>query len=158
MRTVPPVCAVTACEDGEGAWSQETVTRARLTRLLKGVLESSNAMSLVYINDCLPSIQSDVVSKDATHIVLLVDSSDPDPDACDDLDPCDGWRQFAADRHIPVVAEVYVDDCRTQEEVWGLSSDGVLMGTLPCSQEQEEVRSLYFRPMILALADHLVKL
>jgi len=173
LRAIPGApypYVITACPDGEGSWFQETVNhdpelaseckaayKAKFTpefvrRVAESVRNCSLDLTLVDIGG-IPSEENRVICKDATHIVLLAGNDPKSGDAWQDRMPV--WRKFAEELGLVVVAEIFSDYTGTEDNVEGASSDGVLRGSVHYLERGENVSG---RPMIRALAEHLVSL
>jgi CRISPR-associated protein Csx3 len=161
---------ITACPDGEGAWFQETVNQnpelaARckaeykgrfserfVHRVAESVRNCSLEMTLVDIGG-IPSEENRVICKDATHIVLLAGNDPKTGTPWTERLP--EWREFAEELGLVVVAEIFSDYHGTEDKVEGVGPDGVLRGSVHHLERGEPVSS---RPMIRALAEHLIRL
>lgn len=164
---------ITACPDGEGAWFQETVnhdpelakelktsykeslggfTPGAVQRYAESVRNCSLDLTLVDIGG-IPSEENRVICKDATHIVLLAGNDPKDGTPWQDRMPV--WREFAEELGLVVVAEIFSDYHGTEDNVESASSDGVLRGSVHYLERGENVSE---RPMIRALAEHLIRL
>lgn len=153
---------ITACPDGEGAWFQETVNndpklatackaayKAKFTpefveRIKTSVLNCSLELTLVDIGG-ITSVENEQICSSATHIVILAGDSSRIPE----------WREFARKIGLIVIAEIHSDYHGTEDKVEGVSSDRILCGSVHHLERGEPVAS---RPMIRALAEHIVKL
>lgn len=164
---------LTACPDGEGAWFQETVEQSpdqakllkeRYKELLGGFTPEFVQTRAQWVRDCaaeltivdiggIPSKENREICASATHIVLLA-GTDPKTGEywSDRLVP---WREFAEELGLTVVAEIFSDYHGTEDKVEGASPDGVLRGSVHYLERGENVSE---RPMIRALAEHLIQL
>ena len=173
IRAVPGApypYVITACPDGEGSWFQETVNhdedlaarlkadyKAKFTpefvrRVAESVSNCTLELTLVDIGG-IPSEENRVICKDATHIVLLAGNDPKSGDAWQDRLPV--WRKFAEELGLTVVAEIFSDYRGAEDNVGGASPDGVLRGSVHYLERGENVSE---RPMIRALAEHLIQL
>ncbi len=153
---------ITACPDGEGSWFQETVNndpelaaackaayKAKFTpefvaRIAASVANCPLELTLVDIGG-IPSVENEVICSGATHMVILAGDTSRMPE----------WYEFARKVGLTVVAEIYSDYHGTEDKVGEVSADGVLRGTVHHLERGEPVSS---RPMIRALAEHLVRI
>ncbi len=163
---------ITACPDGEGAWFQETVERSpdqarllkeRYKKLLGGfslefvrrvadsVRNCTLELTLVDIGG-IPSEENRVICKDATHIILLAGNDPKTGKPWQDRLPV--WREFAEELGLTVIAEIFSDYHGTEDNVEGVDPDGVLRGSVHYLERGEQ---LFERPMIRALAEHLLR-
>lgn len=178
---------ITACPDGEGAWFQETVNndpelaarckaeyKAKFTpefvrRVAESVRNCSLELTVVDIGG-VPSRENREICAHATHLVILSPASmTPDKfrelqaryEACglpvsQDLEGARAsWRTFAEELGLIVVAEIFSDYHGKEDNVEGASQDGVLRGSVHYLERGENVAE---RPMIRALAEHLIQL
>jgi CRISPR-associated protein Csx3 len=65
------------------------------------------------------------------------------------------WHEFARKVGLVVVAEIYSDYHGSEDTVEGVSSDGILRGSVHHLERGEQVST---RPMIEKLAQHLLAL
>ena len=153
---------ITACPDGEGSWFQETVNhdpavaaackaayKAKFTpefvqRVADSVKNCSLPLALVDIGG-IPSVENEQICSTATHIIFLAG----------DLGRLPEWYEFARKLGLTVVAEVHSDYNGIEDNVAGVSSDGVLNGSVHHLERGEPIQN---RPMIRALAGHIVAL
>jgi len=153
---------ITACPDGEGAWFQramnhdpETATackvayKAKFTpefveRIKTSVQLCSLELTLVDIGG-IASPENEQICSAATHIVILAG----------DMTKVDEWREFARKLGLTVVAEIFSDYNGTKDFVEDIGQDGILRGSVHHLERGENVSE---RPMIRALAEHLVNL
>ena len=160
-NTVYPY-VITACPDGEGAWFQETVNhnpelasackaayKAKFTpefveRIATSVATCSLELTLVDIGG-IPSVENEQICSGATHMVVLAGDTSRIPE----------WREFAKKVGLTVVAEIHSDYHGTEDKVEGVAQDGILRGSVHRLERGETVAS---RPMIKALAEHLIQL
>ncbi len=173
LRAIPGApypYVITACPDGEGSWFQETVNRdpelaaackaaykASFTpefvrRVAESVRKCTLPLTLVDIGG-IPSEENRVICKDATHIVLLAGNDPKTGTPWKDRLP--EWREFAKGLGLAVVAEIFSDYHGKEDAVLGVGSDGVLRGSVHYLERGEPVAE---RPMIRALAEHLLQL
>ena len=173
LRAIPGApypYVITACPDGEGSWFQETANhdqdlaaackaayKAKFTpefvrRVAESVSNCTLDLTLVDIGG-IPSEENRVICKDATHIVFLA-GNDPKTDT-PWQDRLPEWRKFAEELGLTVVAEIFSDYRGMEDNVEGVSSDGVLHGSVHYLERGENVSE---RPMIKALAEHLIQL
>ena len=101
-------------------------------------------MTLIDIRG-ITSVENEQICSNATHIVIL--AGDPAKFA--------EWREFAKKVGLIVVAEIYSDYHGTEDKIEGLGPDGILRGSIHHLERGELTAS---RPMIKALAEHLVRL
>lgn len=164
---------ITACPDGEWAGFQDSVEHdPEMARSLKDAYKASlggftpefvqvrahwvrvctSELALVDIGG-IPSDENRVICKDATHIVLLAGNDPKHGTPWQDRLP--EWREFAENLGLAVVAEIFSDYHGAEDNVEGASSDGVLRGSVHYLERGENVSE---RPMIRALAEHLVRM
>lgn len=153
---------ITACPDGEGSWFQETVNQdPALAAELKAVYKSKFTSEFVKriadsVRDCpleltlvdiggITSVENEAICASGTHIVILAG----------DLSKVAEWREFAQKVGLTVVAEIHSDYHGSEDKVGGASQDGVLRGSVHYLERGEDVSR---RPMIMALAEHLIRL
>ena len=159
---------ITGCPDGEGAWFQEAALNdPELARELKDAYkakftpEFAQRISESVANCTLPLTLIDVggrisaenrqIMAPATHAIILAgDWKDESWDAR--MDP---WREFCAELGLEVVAEVFSDYFGSEDEVVGAADDGILRGSIHHLERGEDNSE---RPMVIALAQHLVNL
>jgi len=165
LRAIPGApypYVITACPDGEGSWFQETVNcdpelaaackaayKAKFTpefveRIATSVANCSLELTLVDIGG-IPSVENEQICSGATHMVILAG----------DISKVAEWREFAAKIGLIVVAEIHSDYNGAEDEVEGASSDGIFRGSVHHLERGEPVAN---RPMIKALAEHLIRL
>jgi len=165
MRAIPGApypYVITACPDGEGSWFQETVNAdpdlaARLKadykskftpefvkRIAESVQKCTLDFALIDIGG-ITSVENEAICASATHMVILAG----------DMSRVAEWREFADKVGLTVVAEIHSDYHGTEDKVEGASSDGILRGSVHHLERGEPVAS---RPMIRALAEHLIAL
>jgi len=153
---------ITACPDGEGAWFQETVNhdpavasackaayKAKFTpefvsRVADSVKNCSLPLTLVDIGG-IPSIENEQICSTATHIIFLAG----------DMGRLPEWYEFARKLGLTVIAEVNSDYRGTEDKIGVVDSGGVLRGSVHHLERGELIGQ---RPMIRALAEHLVAL
>lgn len=153
---------ITACPDGEGAWFQETVNhdpavasackaayKAKFTpefvgRVADSVKNCSLPLTLVDIGG-IPSAENEQICSTATHIIILAG----------DMNRVAEWQGFAQKLGLTVVAEIHSDYNGTEDKVTSTGSDNVLKGSVHHLERGEPIAD---RPMIRALAEHLVAL
>ena len=173
LRAIPGApypYVITACPDGEGSWFQEAVNRdpdlasrlkaeykAKFTpefvrRVAESVRNCTLPLTLVDIGG-IPSEENREICASATHIVLLAGNDPKSGDAWQDRLPV--WREFAKELGLAVVAEIFSDYHGKEDVVLGVGSDGVLRGSVHYLERGEPVAE---RPMIRALAEHLLQL
>ena len=151
---------ITACPDGEGAWFQETVNndpelaaackaayKAKFTpefvkRIADSVRNCSLELTLVDIGG-ITSVENEAICAAATHIVILAG----------DMSKVAEWREFAKKVGLTVVAEIHSDYNGKEDNVEGVSQDGILRGSVHYLERGEPVSG---RPMIQTLAEHLL--
>ena len=153
---------ITACPDGEGSWFQETVNsnpelaaackaayKAKFTpefveRIKTSVEKCSLELTLVDIGG-IPSAENEQICSGATHMVILAGDTSRVPE----------WHEFAKKVGLTVVAEIHSDYNGAEDKVEGASQDQILRGSVHHLERGEPVAD---RPMIKALAEHLVRL
>lgn len=153
---------ITACPDGEGAWFQATVNadpelaaackaayKAKFTpefvgRVAASVKNCAPQLTLVDIGG-IPSAENEAICASATHAVLLAGDPVRLPE----------WHEFCRKVGLTVVAEIRSDYHGTEDAVAGIGDDGVLRGSVHHLERGEQIAD---RPMIRALADHLVRM
>jgi len=170
IPNAPYPYAITACPDGEGAWYQDAVntdpevaaackaayktkfTPEFVARVAESVANCQLPLTLVDIGG-IPSQENKVICKGATHAILLA-GNNPKTGECwsERLIP---WREFCAELGLTVVAEIFSDYYGTEDKVEGVGLDGILRGSVHRLERGEPVAD---RPMIKALAEHLVRL
>lgn len=151
---------ITACPDGEGAWFQETVnhdpelaavckaayktkfTPEFVERIKTSVEKCSLELTLIDIGG-ITSVENEAICSGATHIVILAGDTSKIPE----------WREFAKKVGLTVIAEIHSDYHGTEDNVEGVSQDGILRGSVHHLERGEPAAS---RPMIKALAEYLV--
>ncbi len=161
---------ITACPDGEGAWFQQSVehdpelaaackaaykskfTPEFVRRISESVEKCALELTLVDIGG-IPSDENREICASATHIVILAGNDPETGENWQDRMPV--WRAFAKKVGLTVVAEIFSDYHGTEDTVEGLDRDGILRGSVH-HLERGEIASE--RPMIKALAEHLVTL
>ncbi len=161
---------ITACPDGEGAWFQETVNadpalaaelkaayKAKFTpefvdRVASSVAAVNLPLTIVDIGG-IPSAENERICAHATHIVLLA-GTDPKTGKVWS-DRLVVWYEFARKLGLTVVAEIFSDYHGQTDEVQGAGADGVLRGSVHHLERGEDIVA---RPMVRALAEHLVQL
>jgi CRISPR-associated protein Csx3 len=173
IRAVPDApypYIITGCPDGEGAWFQQTVetnpelakacklaykgkfTPEFVQRVAESVANCQLPLTLVDIGG-IPSPENKQICAHATHAILLAGNSPKTGEIWSDrLVP---WREFCRELKLTVVAEVFSDYHGAEDKVEGVSPDGVLHGSVHHLERGEPVSD---RPMIRALAAHLVRL
>lgn len=165
LRAIPGApypYVITACPDGEGSWFQESVEhdpvvatackaayKAKFTpefveRIKTSVKMCSLELTLVDIGG-ITSIENEQICSGATHMVILAG----------DTAKFAEWREFAKKVGLAVVAEIHSDYNGTEDNVEGVTQDGILRGSVH-HLERGEIAS--DRPMIRALAEHLLAL
>lgn len=159
---VPYLLVLTACPDGEGSWYQKTVSnhpelahrcksdyKGGFTRdFVKMAEESVKCCSLpIFVIDIggKPSEENEQICMPATHIVIL----------SGDEKKFSEWREFARKTDLTVVAEIYSDYQGSQDIIVGVDSYNILRGSIHHLERGEDVSQ---RPMVRALANHLLKL
>ena len=173
LRAIPGApypYVITACPDGEGSWFQETVNhdpnlaarckaeyKAKFTpefvrRVAESVSNCALPLTLVDIGG-IPSPENHEICASATHIVILAGNDPKDGTPWQDRMPV--WREFAEELGLAVVAEIFSDYRGTEDKVEGTGPDGVLRGSVHYLERGEPVAE---RPMIRALAEHLLQL
>jgi len=153
---------ITACPDGEGAWFQETVNhdpvvasackaayKAKFTpkfvsRVADSVKNCSLPLTLVDIGG-IPSVENEQICSAATHIIFLAG----------DMGRLPEWYEFARKLKLTVIAEIHSDYNGAEDKVLSASSDEVLKGSVHHLERGEPIAN---RPMVRALAEHLVSL
>lgn len=153
---------ITACPDGEGAWFQETVNhdfelakeckaayKAKFTpefveRISASVANCSLELTLVDIGG-IPSKENEAICSGATDMVILAG----------DMYKVAEWQDFADKVGLTVVAEIHSDYHGSEDKVDGVAEDGVIRGSVHYLERGEPVAD---RPMIKALAEHLLEL
>lgn len=162
IQGAPYPYVITACPDGEGSWFQETVNndpelakackaayKAKFTpefvgRIADSVRNCQLELTLVDIGG-IPSVENEQICSSATHVVILAGDTSRVPE----------WREFAIKVGLIVVAEIFSDYHGTEDKVDGVSQDGILRGSVHHLERGEPVST---RPMVHALAEHLLKL
>ena len=165
LRAIPGApypYVITACPDGEGSWFQETVNndpelaaackaayKAKFTpefveRIATSVASCSLELTLIDIGG-IPSVENEQICSGATHMVILAGDTSRIPE----------WYEFARKVGLVVVAEIHSDYHGVEDIVEGVSSDGILRGSVHHLERGEAVST---RPMIEALAQHLLAL
>ncbi len=173
VQGAPYPYVITACPDGEGAWFQETVERspyqARLLkerykdllggfspefvrRVSESVKNCALPMTLVDIGG-IPSEENREICASATHIVLLAGNDPKTGEPWTERLP--EWRKFAEELGLSVVAEIFSNYHGSEDNVEGVDPDGVLRGSVHYLERGEQLSE---RPMIRALAEHLVQM
>jgi len=153
---------ITACPDGEGSWFQETVnhdselasackadykgkfTAEFVERIKTSVTNCSLELTLVDIGG-IPSVENEQICSGATHMVILAG----------DMDRVAEWHEFAKKVGLTVVAEIHSDYNGKDDKVDGSTEDGIIHGSVHYLERGEPVAD---RPMIKALAEHLLEL
>lgn len=153
---------ITACPDGEGSWFQEAMnTDPKVAEACKATYKSKFSPEFVNriadsVRNCsleltlidiggIPSIENEQICSGATHIVILSGNKDK----------FDQWQEFAKKVGLTVIAEIYSDYHGTEDVVKNIDSDNILRGTVHHLERGEQVSE---RPMIKALAQHLIRL
>ncbi|PYT02784.1 MAG: hypothetical protein DMF60_20330 [Acidobacteria bacterium] len=161
-RGAPYPYVITACPDGEGAWYQEAARNnpelaAQLKREYKSKFTWAFANRIAdSVRDCqLPLTLIDLggviddknrhIAEHATHAVLIA-AHDEDLAA---------WREFSVSLDLGLVAELRSDYDATEDRIEGVGADGVLRGSVHHLERGEDASN---RPLVLALAAHLVEL
>lgn len=170
IEGAPYPYVITACPDGEGSWFQETVNndpelaaackaayKAKFTpefveRIRTSVLNCSLELTLVDIGG-IPSPENHEICAPATHIVILAGNDPKTGESWSDRMPV--WREFSAKLGLTVVAEIFSDYHGAEDKVESVSSDNILRGSVHHLERGEPIAE---RPMIRALAEHLVAL
>ena len=170
IEGAPYPYVITACPDGEGSWFQETETnapelasackaayKAKFTpefvrRISDSVANCTLELTLVDIGG-IPSPENHEICASATHIVILAGNDPKTGESWEDRVPV--WREFAAQLRLTVAAEIFSDYHGTEDNVEGTGSDGILRGSVHHLERGEPISE---RPMIKALAEHLVRL
>jgi CRISPR-associated protein Csx3 len=161
---------ITGCPDGEGAWFQATVeanpelakackasykgkfTPEFVQRVAESVANCQLPLTIVDIGG-IPSQENKEICKGATHAILLAGNSPKTGEIWSErLIP---WWEFCRELGLTVVAEVFSDYLGAEDEVKGVSPDGILRGSVHHLERGEPVAD---RLMIKALAQHLVAL
>lgn len=153
---------ITACPDGEGAWFQSTVNadpelaaelkaayKAKFTpqfveRVAASVRNCALPLTLVDIGG-IPSVENEQICAAATHVILLAG----------DLGRLPEWYDFCERVDLRVIAEIHSDYSGMEDDVQGESRDGIFKGSVHYLERGEDVSS---RPLVVALAEHLVHL
>jgi len=154
---------ITGCPDGEGSWFQETVNadqalakeckeayKAKFTpEFVSRISESVRncSLELVFVDvGGIVSEENEQICSNATHLVLLT--------ALDKADKKAEWYEFSRKVGLTVIADI--DSAYTaQEDSVGSVIDGKLTGSI---HHLERGEVLTDRPMILALAKHIIDL
>ncbi len=165
LRSVPDApypYVITACPDGEGSWFQETVNhdaelagelkvayKAKFTpefvqRIADSVRNCSLELTLVDIGG-IPSVENEQICASATHMVILAGDPSRIPE----------WYEFANKVGLTVIAEIHSDYHGTKDTVEGVAQGGILRGSVHHLERGESISS---RPMVSALAEHLLLL
>ena len=170
IEGAPYPYVITACPDGEGSWFQETVNndpelasackaayKAKFTpefvrRISDSVANCTLELTLVDIGG-IPSPENHEICASATHIVILAGNDPKTGESWQDRMPV--WRSFAEKLGLIVVAEIFSDYHGSEDNVEGTGSDGILRGSVHHLERGEPISE---RPMIKALAEHLVRL
>jgi len=173
VRSVPGApypYVITACPDGEGAWFQETVssdpqlaaeckatykssfTPKFMDRVATSVERCSLPLTLVDIGG-IPSAENVRICAHATHIVLLAGTDPKTGEVWSDRLAV--WYEFARKLGLTVVAEIFSDYHGQVDEVKGAGADGILRGSVHHLERGEDIAA---RPMVRALAEHLVEM
>lgn len=159
---------ITACPDGEGAWFQEAALNdSELARELKDAYkakftpEFARRIAESVANCTLPITLIDVggrisaenrqIMAPATHAIILAGNW-KDETWDQRMEP---WREFCAELGLEVVAEVFSNYFGEVDEVTGVADDGILRGSVHHLERGEDNSE---RPMVIALAQHLVNL
>jgi len=159
---------ITGCPDGEGSWFQATVnlspeaataakaaykskfTPAFVQRISMSVAACTEPLTLVDIGG-IPSDENRAICAAATHAILLAGNWGDEPW----FQRLEVWREFCHDLGLTVVAEIFSDYHGEKDQVEGVGSDRVLRGLVHYLERGESIAA---RPMIRALAEHLVRL
>lgn len=159
---------ITGCPDGEGSWFQSTVnlspeaaaqakaeykskfTPAFVQRICMAVAACTEPLTLVDIGG-IPSEENRAICADATHAVLLAGNWGEEPWN----QRLEVWREFCADLNLVIVAEIFSDYYGTEDRVDSVGPDGILHGAVHRLERGEATSE---RPMVRALAEHLVHL
>ena len=113
-------------------------------RIKISVEKCSLELTLVDIGG-ITSVENEAICSGATHIVVLAGDTKKIPE----------WREFAKKVGLTVIAEIYSDYHGMEDKVEGVAQDGILRGSVHHLERGEPIAN---RPMIKALAEHLVKL
>jgi CRISPR-associated protein Csx3 len=168
LPDAPYPYVITGCPDGEGAWFQEAALNdPELARQLKEDYKSkftpefARRIAESVANVALPLTLIDVggrispenrqIMAPTTHAIILAGNWEDESYEVR-MDP---WRAFCAELGLTVVAEVFSDYFGTEDKVIGNDDDGVIRGSVHHLERGEDNSQ---RPMVVALAQHLVNL
>jgi CRISPR-associated protein Csx3 len=155
---------ITACPDGEGAWFQETARRSpeearrlkeEYKRSLGGFTPPQVEKFATWVRECrlpltlidiggIPSIENEKICEHATHAIILYK----------DQESLTEWRRFCEKIGLRIIAEIYSDYNGNEDHIQGVD-EGVLRGSIHYLERGVDCSE---RPMILALAKHILRL
>ncbi len=158
MAESPYPIAVNACPDGEGSWYHETArvdpelaarerqkgsfSEAEVAKFETWVQSVTGQIAIVDVGGKISSENQRIMSH-ATHAVIL----------SGDVNAFAPWEQFCQELGLAIVGKIYSDYHGTEDVIdW---SSGVLTGSV---HHLERNVSAMERPMVQALATHIVKL
>jgi hypothetical protein len=161
---------ITACPDGEGAWFQKTMNAdPELAKACKAAYKSTFTQEFVQraaesVQNCalplvlvdiggIPSKENKQICRAATHAILLAGNNPKTGEQWDfRLAP---YREFCQELGLVVMAEVFSNYSGVEDEIDGVGEDQVFRGSVHYLERGEEVKD---RPMIKALADHIIQI
>lgn len=168
IEGAPYPYVITGCPDGEGAWFQEAALNdPKLARELKDAYkakftpEFAQRVAESVANCTLPltlvdaggrmSDENRQIMSPATHAIILAGNWKEETWG-QRMEP---WREFCAELGLTVVAEVFSDYFGSEDNVVGVGPDEILRGSVHHLERGEGNSE---RPMVAALAQHLVRL
>lgn len=161
---------ITACPDGEGAWFQGAMNVDKeLARSCKAAYKSTFTHEFVQraaesVKSCvlpltfvdiggIPSKENKEICRAATHAILLAGNSPKTGEQWySRLDP---YRKFCQELGLVVIAEVFSDYDGIDDEIEGVGEGQILRGSVHHLERGESAKD---RPMIKALANHIIKI